>query len=849
MDRPNRHVSFEEAHNDETAKPSTGDFSLKVVCRMRSISVAIARANDHLSNLRVVEALKIYTDVLYWKSPGHPAAFLNRSLCYLLLDYPSLAVIDGYRALLGARWTKQQGIRMAQYEQIYAMSNATKEWRSTRTQAWAFEPGCFIDRGKEGKLPWLAGDLCSLTIQPDPREGRKKELTHVINDVLLKAHYRIALGLWKCGGGALKSALNVIGSAKDFPWCTEEDMEEFTALENMILNHIDKYLKADDNARRIALQQGELKQDAIDVFDNLGIRGLLRTRATKIPRELYPWDQRSLSKIGLAIEISTTKAEILQDTLGYRAVDLAQGDQACKLAFQTVRAVPANILVFSDRNYFAAAAGDTNSFCDNCGAFLHPERTGIDLASRVAKKVLDSGGVSSRVRRKIEKIRAMKAQAGALPVPSDGKGRNKESITPEWDTTSDIEPEGFQVCPTCTKAWFCGKPCYEQAMAMYHKHICKCGMEERIEFKIGQYEWDGVPSSAEQRVQSVLMLKVLSRSKGSTGEEGHPLDQPWIKQLDGQLNNARYLDYTDHPRPLPDYDCPPFEAIFPDQFDPTKRSARYRSLAHKTDPVSDAYISSSTNPQTLSSASSHATASNRNTPDMQLWSYDKNVLIPIQSLLDVGGPQMALDALRFDGWVLNTLAAKLESAAIVTSHPRFGKLYDEENEQFGQLVLGPDHDGPDTWVATLNPRAHLVPIAKEGEEVNVKLVERDNMLRCVTVRNIKKGEVLRRADSVTFASEKGDTVLGQEFLWWGYDEWVDDTDSEMDMGEEYEYEYEEEYGSEGEYEGEGEYEPDTEEDILRRNEIMESVEKEVEMQEAGDAGDELSDPEDYTAGD
>jgi hypothetical protein len=51
-------------------------------------------ANYYLSNNKPKDALELYTKILGEISPGHPVAFLNRSLCYLLLDFPSLAVID-----------------------------------------------------------------------------------------------------------------------------------------------------------------------------------------------------------------------------------------------------------------------------------------------------------------------------------------------------------------------------------------------------------------------------------------------------------------------------------------------------------------------------------------------------------------------------------------------------------------------------------------------------------------------------------------------------------------------------------------------------------------------------------
>ena len=55
----------------------------------------------------LVEALRIYTDILAETSPGHPGAFLNRSLCYLLLGRPHLAAFDARRAIMAVHYARE----------------------------------------------------------------------------------------------------------------------------------------------------------------------------------------------------------------------------------------------------------------------------------------------------------------------------------------------------------------------------------------------------------------------------------------------------------------------------------------------------------------------------------------------------------------------------------------------------------------------------------------------------------------------------------------------------------------------------------------------------------------------
>jgi hypothetical protein len=60
----------------------------------REVAESVRTASIALSESHVVEALDRFTDVLEHECEGHPMALLNRSICYLLLDFPSLAVSD-----------------------------------------------------------------------------------------------------------------------------------------------------------------------------------------------------------------------------------------------------------------------------------------------------------------------------------------------------------------------------------------------------------------------------------------------------------------------------------------------------------------------------------------------------------------------------------------------------------------------------------------------------------------------------------------------------------------------------------------------------------------------------------
>jgi len=100
---------------------------LKLTVGTHRASHILAQATDHLIAGRPSRAHEISTNVLANSSPGHPCAFLDRSLCYLLLDYPSLAVTDAYRALLAANSGKYEGIGNPYAKALIGFAQAVRE--------------------------------------------------------------------------------------------------------------------------------------------------------------------------------------------------------------------------------------------------------------------------------------------------------------------------------------------------------------------------------------------------------------------------------------------------------------------------------------------------------------------------------------------------------------------------------------------------------------------------------------------------------------------------------------------------------------------------------------------------
>ncbi|ORY09319.1 hypothetical protein BCR34DRAFT_589423 [Clohesyomyces aquaticus] len=262
---------------------------------------ALAVANRELALNRPKSALEKYTNILTLLLPGHPIAFLNRCLCYLVLGFPNLAAFDAYRAIIAVR--NLPGVR----EQLFNFARYAEEANS-QVDIWVTDPFCYVG---QGRFPLLTVELASIT--PMGYERVKVESTvdgtaavayHMKNDILLGAHYRLALSLWKCGGGAWQSAMDIICRATELRCFHEMDKEALTNLHSQILFGIEGVM-----TEEVALQTSIAAAKSFNSAEapgltgwaalspqsqkDSGIRGLLKSTFTTMTREQYPWDRYS----------------------------------------------------------------------------------------------------------------------------------------------------------------------------------------------------------------------------------------------------------------------------------------------------------------------------------------------------------------------------------------------------------------------------------------------------------------------------------------------------------------------------------------------------------------------------
>lgn len=695
------------------------------IARMTCASTEyIALANSFLSAFKPVAALEEYTKVLTNVAPGHPCAFLNRSLCYLLLDYPALAVVDAHRALYAAFWanTGEVGNDLSRY--IVIFGRETEEtlqclgsWNRVPTcwPGYELNPALLHPKlrkqpgsgrvfskhenltGRDHEQSWLFVDLASLAIRRRETNSKSRPvLEGWIHDIVLKAYYRLALALWMCGGGALRSALDVLCEAREQPFCNGEDENHFLAMGNCILEEMESMYATQPNASVL--------------FDS---------RYTRIRRAAYPWDTYSLSGSAAALAIFPQPPTSATSEATARLLHGLQGrlSPACsaklreeqgklpQIELKAAHSLPAAATLieeFSSFHVVCGSASDSMIPCETCGARLDvSEELAVranDVAYFAAKEETSQILVASRK----SSFREASPDLGEiLPNPDYHRlRRSARRFTPSEIATSPrktLTPAGFQLCPSCRTAAFCGIECHRRACEAFHFELCETGLEDYASNSILNISGAGVPQPHERELLRRMMQRVLANV---AMHNEHPLETLWIKALHGGSDPAQ---------PSPDDHNP---------------------LLHPK------------KPRAPGASSDHLKAKGAT----MVWSYEDNVRHPIHALLTIGGSSLALDVARLDGWVLNTLTAKVEHAMRITPYTRFEKFFDNDGSMIGQRLsaaesLPPSPEsgndfnmsGDIVWTASLHPIASLVKVADAGETPNVELYERQGTVFCKTV--------------------------------------------------------------------------------------------------------------------
>ncbi|MCJ1251957.1 hypothetical protein MMC30_009195 [Trapelia coarctata] len=744
-----------------------------------SAEALLFRGNHELAAGNAARALELYTQVLYVKCPGHPCAFLNRSLAYISLGYPELAVMDAYRARTVCRWTREIGIPSREEEDFcdgIARYMYAEEQYAMHNHPWTLRPSCFVGHG------WLAKDFARITL----RHNLSLAQDEIPWDRLEKcAVYRMAGALGMCGLGANSDALGEIDNLRKCRayMLTHDEQNQFTFLGDAIINSSTEPLEMKDRGTAMAVWKSQM---------------------TLVNRVIYPWNDHvpNMNNYQDRAELETYVDEIAPACTIYHALPTRQYGETFRLVANR-DILPDEIVLAEGSILQVTTAPSANSrrgyHCDACAAAIITTETGCEpmTPSKLPKadndkdmerssqrgSSADPRSSSSFWRESVEGGDVPKAYGDetmededaamggdVVPLNEDERMEDEDELTEddtksvesdedstlsqyepveeeydpiedehepmEWNETISIfedneqigdgdeemaedeesleegeirDPErgfppaalqpapytkqeeksdmsfgceppsppsdeklantpDFMSCNLCYKAAFCGQNCYIDADS-YHAKICRTSLESNIReeclynaAKVQEEDLATMKKGLLVNPKSRCIYDLLFVRLASTAA------QRGMNVLD--INEVKWLNG--------------------DLRSPTRPESSDDDTVVKTLP----------------------------------WSFTNNVVLPFRFFTHLGvDPVYNLP--HTDGWVINTLYAKIMQSTRITQGVRHAKLYDERGKLLTQASPAPQECvRQSVWVGSIHPVLSMMWLAaKVGERYNVGVRE------------------------------------------------------------------------------------------------------------------------------
>ncbi|KAI4182268.1 MAG: hypothetical protein LQ346_006626 [Caloplaca aetnensis] len=267
----------------------------------------IFEANALLSSGNSRQAIELYTQVLYDAAPGHIVAFLNRSLAYAYERRYELAATDAYRA-----FTSINALKAAKRPGAQARALETK--RYLRLEMLMSELGRDWTQGEQRYIAapataWPRRALASIVINTEDEDcpvWHEVDIEHILPRLELRAIFRLAGALFDMRGGTAQEAAGLLDDMASS--CKMYDPEKacFKDLGDGIALTLSAF-------KDFFLQNGKetddehvmlLPLDGVDV-PRTTPNAMLKTRSTLAPALQY-WDDKyepDFAKTGTYLEL------------------------------------------------------------------------------------------------------------------------------------------------------------------------------------------------------------------------------------------------------------------------------------------------------------------------------------------------------------------------------------------------------------------------------------------------------------------------------------------------------------------------------------------------------------------
>lgn len=672
------------------------------------------RGNAELAAKRPDRALQLYTKVLYEVCPGHVCAFLNRSLAYISLGYPELAVMDAYRAALVCNKTRYS---VSPPPQTVGLCAAVARYlRAEKLHLASGEPWTSRSESQIGP-GWLSEDFARIVLSPVvyPKQKPHKEIPW--DQLEIRAVYRMCGALWQCGLGARADALGLV-----------EDMA--LASSNRIYQ-----LEAPELKSFLNLGDEILEDCVADISrDNELTQGLMKSKFTWAHRVVYPWNTHARDTA-----TSFTDAQDLEIYADCAAPactvrsKVATSESGAALTLIAARDIYCDEAVLSEEGLLQVSTADSveteSFFCDACAAIMITSEEAQPQTGRQQSWASSRASVGSTIPNSPATYAAIFEQQATEQDHSTNVENSfcfaqaKEEFPPyspvifppdtppsrpppsyaldKQDTQSklDLTPD-FHHCNVCLAATFCCGDCFGFS-SDYHLKLCNTGVEARIRsnyrqqaprFDIDSYSPEDsrpIVRPENRCLYDLLFVRIMAMA---VDQNVNVLDLPEIRWLNGNLRTAPSL-----------------------KVDPLITNNGDQSLVPEE-------------------ASSELTGQRRSLP----WTFTNNVLLPISYLksMDID-PITHLD--KTDGWVINTLYAKIMHCTRITKGVRLSKTYDDIGKLIREEMLVPQPTSHEMWVGSIHPIFSMIGVVASDEVEAANVVMREGRsVKCFATSNRKQ---------------------------------------------------------------------------------------------------------------
>ncbi|KAL9046200.1 MAG: hypothetical protein Q9214_000905 [Letrouitia sp. 1 TL-2023] len=649
----------------------------------------LMQAAKALSDKNPLEAISLYTQVLYEISPGHVVALLNRSLAYVWIRRPELAAVDAYRAAVASNEMRSRPFSLQFDFDRYLAA----ERRHVATSASWFKPESryIVD---DGWQPWRNRPLASFLIDDPGGKILDLTLSNLCVRLEVKATYRLCGALLECEGGCLNDAFGLISDALTTLSMTIAERHCFHFLGDEVMLQLETL----DRRTYTLGEPVEDDEDVVAVEDAWGKQryqvrqlSLMKNKVTMVSRELYSEDdiqpnyEFSQSHKGLQSFVTryspSTKPFVLERS---------QEQMEPEIELGASRDIFPGELVLTERNAFHVSTcipekvieSRKNSaeepiilYCDSCATrLLLPEPLINDLLFSTPDRIR---AFASSARDSIDIFRKpTESLTAAL--------KDYQSIFP----TINI-PLSFCACDHHTI--YCSNTC-RRLHRPFDEGLHNTMTEQELRLPVSgstlcplEHVAPDHPRSLfnhpkAQILYDLLFLRVYASAMSS---RQHPLEL--LQHVNGGLYTCSTTHVADRKgRPIPTHN--------------NKRKALP-------------------------------------------WSFTNNVIKPINSIHSYHRAK-GEDYWRFlkyaDGWMINTMLAKIQHGTKVSRDSVYSKAFDNKGKRLyhGGSQDERDHSVfkgkstvDDVWVGRLDPLLNMIKVADPAKEEapNVAIVVREGV--------------------------------------------------------------------------------------------------------------------------